>query len=139
MLILFLGGLVALGVTAGLSLWPNLIASLLYQHNLIYGHGSAINGVAWSLEVEVQFYLLAPLFAAVFSIQSVLARRAVLLGAMSAAPLLRGLFPAAVSERFGLSLPWFLEFLWPDSFSPTSFSWIGKSAPVTPWPGTSPR
>lgn len=38
-----------------------LLASLTYTHNLFYGTWSAINPVAWTLEIEVQFYLLAPL------------------------------------------------------------------------------
>ena len=47
------------------SLFPNLVASLFYLHNLVFGVHSAVNGVAWSLEVEWQFYLLAPLAFAV--------------------------------------------------------------------------
>lgn len=46
---------------------PNYIASLTYTHNMIYNAWSEINFVAWSLEVEAQFYILAPLFAVVFS------------------------------------------------------------------------
>jgi peptidoglycan/LPS O-acetylase OafA/YrhL len=36
------------------------LASLFYVHNLVYGafHPQAINMVTWSLEIEVQFYLL---------------------------------------------------------------------------------
>jgi peptidoglycan/LPS O-acetylase OafA/YrhL len=41
-------------------------ASLFYVHNAIYSRGSTINGVAWSLEIEVQFYVLAPLLAMLF-------------------------------------------------------------------------
>lgn len=47
-------------------LLPNLFASMIYQHNLIFGRMSEINGVAWSLEVEVQFYVLAPLLLAIY-------------------------------------------------------------------------
>ena len=36
-----------------------------YAHELAYGAGSPINNNTWSLEVEVQFYLLMPLVAAV--------------------------------------------------------------------------
>ena len=36
-------------------------ASLFYVHEIVYGARSTINPVAWSLEIEVQFYLLAPL------------------------------------------------------------------------------
>ena len=37
---------------------PHFIASLFYFHGLVYGEASWINGVAWSLEIEVQFYLM---------------------------------------------------------------------------------
>ncbi|MFD2069333.1 acyltransferase family protein [Pontibacter silvestris] len=49
-------------------LFPHLVASLTYSHNVIYGRSMlpVINSVAWSLEVEIQFYLLAPLIAKVF-------------------------------------------------------------------------
>jgi peptidoglycan/LPS O-acetylase OafA/YrhL len=44
------------------------LASLFYVHNWSHGpwHPRAINTVTWSLEIEVQFYVLAPLFALVF-------------------------------------------------------------------------
>ncbi len=44
-------------------LLPHLFASLGYVHELVYGTGSPINNNAWSLEIEVQFYLLMPLLA----------------------------------------------------------------------------
>ena len=47
------------------SLWPHLLASLGYVHELVYHAGSPINNNAWSLEIEVQFYLLMPLLATV--------------------------------------------------------------------------
>lgn len=47
------------------TLFPHLLASLGYVHELIYNEGSPINNNAWSLEIEVQFYLLMPLLAAV--------------------------------------------------------------------------
>lgn len=43
------------------ALLPHLLASLAYVHNIIYHAGSVINNNAWSLEVEIQFYLLVPL------------------------------------------------------------------------------
>lgn len=39
------------------------LASVLYLHNFWYEAYSPINPVAWSLEVEIQFYLLAPVLA----------------------------------------------------------------------------
>jgi peptidoglycan/LPS O-acetylase OafA/YrhL len=50
-------------------LWPHLLASALYLHNLIYGTMSVINSVAWSLEVEVQFYCVLPLLVWIFAIR----------------------------------------------------------------------
>jgi peptidoglycan/LPS O-acetylase OafA/YrhL len=58
------------------TLLPHLLASMGYLHNVIYGSISKINFVAWSLEIELQFYLLAPLLTSVFMIRSKLARRA---------------------------------------------------------------
>lgn len=46
------------------ALSPHLLASLAYLHGWTYGTQSEVNGVAWSLEVEWQFYLLAPLLFA---------------------------------------------------------------------------
>lgn len=64
----------------------HLLASLAYVHNLAYGEGSVINSVAWSLEVEVQFYILAPLLAAAaFRLRNPLLRRGALLAACAAA------------------------------------------------------
>jgi len=48
-------------------------------HNLIYGHSSPVIGVAWSLEIEVQFYLLVPLLTLVFTIRNRKYRRALLI------------------------------------------------------------
>ena len=59
---------------------PHLAASLGYLHNVIYGTQSTVLGVAWSLEIEVQFYLLVPLLTLVFAIRSATLRRSVLIG-----------------------------------------------------------
>jgi peptidoglycan/LPS O-acetylase OafA/YrhL len=57
----------------------HLLASMFYVHSLIYRAGSTINFVTWSLEVEIQFYLLAPLIAGVFLIRNSAWRRPLLL------------------------------------------------------------
>jgi peptidoglycan/LPS O-acetylase OafA/YrhL len=62
----------------GPRLVPNLIASLFYSHGLVYGRESAINGVAWSLEIEIQFYLLTPLLVRMFRLRNVAARRSLI-------------------------------------------------------------
>ncbi len=58
----------------------HLVATLFYAHNLTFGEMSPINMVSWSLEVEVQFYLLAPFFMQLFRIQNKTVRRTVLAG-----------------------------------------------------------
>ena len=60
---------------------PHLAASMTYLHNAIYKEISTINGVAWSLEVEVQFYILAPLINTVFLVREPWIRRGIVIGA----------------------------------------------------------
>jgi peptidoglycan/LPS O-acetylase OafA/YrhL len=73
-------------------LLPHLGASALYLHNIIYGTWSAINPVTWSLETEVQFYLLAPVFGLLFGIPGQLRRRAIIAGTIVLSLLVSGLF-----------------------------------------------
>jgi len=71
-------------------LLPHLLASLAYVHNIVFARWSAISSVAWSLEVEVQFYLAAPLLAtAAFRWRSAALRRWGLLAASVAAVVLQ--------------------------------------------------
>lgn len=57
----------------------HLVASIFYVHNLVYRVPSSINAVAWSLEVEIQFYILAPLISLVFLIRPPWLRRSIFL------------------------------------------------------------
>lgn len=51
-------------------------SSVFYVHNFVFpGHFPKLNAVAWSLEIEVQFYILAPLLAYLFTIKSANVRR----------------------------------------------------------------
>lgn len=51
-------------------------ASFFYCSNFIYpGELPKINGVTWSLEIEIQFYILAPLLAYLFSVKLASIRR----------------------------------------------------------------
>jgi peptidoglycan/LPS O-acetylase OafA/YrhL len=60
------------------TLMPHLLASLFYIHNIVCKYASAVNPVAWSLEIEIQFYILAPLLALIYTIQSRMTRRLLL-------------------------------------------------------------
>jgi peptidoglycan/LPS O-acetylase OafA/YrhL len=88
---------------------PHLLASSVYMHNLIFGaFPGAVNGVAWSLEVEVQFYLLVPLLALLFAISSRRARRALILTTMLAAGLLGNRLYGSL--HFHASIAYYLAF-----------------------------
>jgi len=60
-------------------LLPHLVASLFYVHNLVYHQLSTVNVVAWSLEIEVQFYVLVPLLSQALRITNSTLRRSMLL------------------------------------------------------------
>jgi len=58
---------------------PHLAATAVYLHAAIYHTMSTINGVTWSLEIEIQFYLVTPLLTLLFAVRSPGARRLVLI------------------------------------------------------------
>lgn len=61
-----------------LELWQHFLASLAYLHLFIYHRLPMVTTVAWSLEIEVQFYLIAPLLFMLFKLPPTV-RRGVLL------------------------------------------------------------
>jgi peptidoglycan/LPS O-acetylase OafA/YrhL len=88
---------------------PHLLASSFYMHNLIFGaFPGAVNGVAWSLEIEVQFYILVPLLALVFSIANARVRRGVILLVMLLAGTLSN--PLYRSLHLHYSITYYLAF-----------------------------
>ncbi|MFY9741051.1 MAG: acyltransferase [Candidatus Sulfotelmatobacter sp.] len=93
-----------------LSGWgPHLAASLFYLHNLIYGAPSTVLCVAWSLEIEVQFYMLVPLLTLLFAVRhSVLRRGLIVLLAVLAIAVQAGL--RQLGPRFALSVAGNLQF-----------------------------
>jgi len=70
-------------------LLPHYLATATYSHNIVYRSFSPINPVTWSLEVEIQFYVIAPLIAYVFSISRCGARRALLVTLIAGASVLQ--------------------------------------------------
>lgn len=56
------------------------LASVIYSHNFIYqGIYPQLNTPAWSLEIEIQFYIVAPLLAYLFIFKSAFIRRTILI------------------------------------------------------------
>jgi peptidoglycan/LPS O-acetylase OafA/YrhL len=81
-------------------LWPHLAASACYLHNQLYGNLSTINPVAWSLEIEVQFYLIAPWLARGLLLMSPAWRRGIplaLLIGLIALKMILGPYPPRVA------------------------------------------
>lgn len=71
---------------------PHLIASLFYVHNIIYpGSLPVINPVAWSLEIEIQFYILVPVLAHIFTLKKN-RRRLILITIMIIMPVIQYLY-----------------------------------------------
>jgi len=84
-------------------LLPHLAASLFYCHSLIYGHMSTINPPVWSLEVEIQFYCLAPILGwLIFSFpKATIVRRAAMVVVILACGLVQQLY---LNPHSGLGL-----------------------------------
>ncbi|MEJ6581171.1 MAG: acyltransferase [Akkermansiaceae bacterium] len=63
---------------------PRYLAGLIYSHALIYdGALNPILTVSWTLEIEIQFYLLAPLLCRIFCLKNTTLRRTILLLAIA--------------------------------------------------------
>jgi peptidoglycan/LPS O-acetylase OafA/YrhL len=88
--------LILLAVYTGLlggslrQLIPHFFAHVGYVHSIVYGDIDqpgyvSVNLPAWTLEIEIQFYVLAPLLSQVFRLRGKLLRRTVLVLAIAAA------------------------------------------------------
>jgi peptidoglycan/LPS O-acetylase OafA/YrhL len=72
----------------------HFIVSIFYFHNIAFGIASRIEAVSWTLEIEVQFYCLAPLLTLIYKIPRAWVRRAILISVIaSATPLQRAFLP----------------------------------------------
>jgi peptidoglycan/LPS O-acetylase OafA/YrhL len=92
-------------------LLPHYLAGCLYLHGLIYGAHNPVNVPSWSLEIEVQFYLLVPLLGLAFSIRD-RARRRIRLAALGLAALIaQDLLHYAVGLNPYNLLPYLVDFM----------------------------
>jgi peptidoglycan/LPS O-acetylase OafA/YrhL len=117
-----------------IQLLPHLVASLCYSHNLVYQSVSTINFVTWSLEIEAQFYIAAPLLAFLFFNRSLRFRRvrlaSIILASATLAWWLNNQFQVVHMTLLG-QLPYFLAgFLlaaWyselPSTATPRTYRW----------------
>ncbi|MGH9843410.1 MAG: acyltransferase family protein, partial [Blastocatellia bacterium] len=95
----------------GAELFPNLLASLFYSHGLVFGQYSLVNAVTWSLEIEIQFYLLVPVLVGIFRLKSRPARRALLIALIALGGWMSQhvIYPSG-SARLALSLANFFHY-----------------------------
>lgn len=95
--ILVMMGMTILLVILGYHTWkeilPHFGASIFYLHSIIFHSWSIINPPVWTLEIEVQFYILAPLLAYLFfSIKGKFVRRATIVSFILGVMLLQQYF-----------------------------------------------
>jgi peptidoglycan/LPS O-acetylase OafA/YrhL len=98
-LLIFFLGLVISGRYNYQELYPNLLASFIYAHNIVFKDLPKVISVAWSLEVEVQFYLVAPFLMRIFSCSKVITRSIIVTSIITFA-LLQNLLPAEVNSLY---------------------------------------
>lgn len=98
-------------------LLPSWLASLIYSHNIIFHHTPLLTVVAWSLEIEIQFYILAPLLFRVLMLP-VATRRGLLVAATIAMVLLQAAFPPAhnMLSLYGFAQYFFIGILLADLY-----------------------
>ncbi len=88
----------------------HLLASLAYCHNQIFASPSSITPIAWSLEVEVQFYCLAPLIAFIYAINNTAWRRGLLTALIITIGILQTVLPVPLGGRFENSIGFYGHF-----------------------------
>ncbi len=95
------------------------LVSVFYGHGLILPGKELINGVTWSLEIEIQFYLLVPLFVSVFLLSNLRLRRLILLLSITLCCMAQSLWMSHISHglNLGNQLQYFLTgFLLADAY-----------------------
>ena len=108
-LLICFGLFIVIGKASAVELLPHLATGLTYSHSLVYGTHNPLNLVTWSLEVEIQFYLLVPALALLFNIRRKAYRRAWLVFICVVAVTMQGFLMPAES-RLSLSILNFLQY-----------------------------
>jgi peptidoglycan/LPS O-acetylase OafA/YrhL len=128
---------------------PHLVCSLFYLHGLVYGKWPLIHPPSWSLEIEVQFYILAPLLCYLAFSRTKRAGNIILALAIALTICLQAFFhvtpdisPDVIKTRFELSLLAYIQYflvgillagLMVTSFSEWKSSWIWDVVSIPLW------
>lgn len=102
--IYFVAVMLRMPETAEPGFWSSLWLRIGYLFCLVTKEPPSLNGVTWSLEIEVQFYLLSPLFAQIFRVPRPWRRPLLVLAVVLAS------FVAAYSPWGHLTLLGFAQF-----------------------------
>ena len=111
-------------------LFQHLLASLAYLHNVIFGNEIYLVSVAWSLEIEVQFYILAPLLSYVFRLPK-LSRRIVLVSGIMLFSALLFYAPCATPTLYTFIQYFLIGFLLVDIYLETPKIELAKSLEIS--------
>lgn len=94
---------------------PHWLASLGYAHDLIYHQTPMLTVVAWSLEIEIQFYLLAPLLFSLLALPR-FSRRAILIVATIGIIIAQWCYPPLFLSIYGFAQYFFIGILLADLY-----------------------
>lgn len=95
------------------ALLPHFAASAVYMHMFFFKGVGVISPVAWTLEMEVQFYLLVPLLTLIFLVRNHWLRRVLLAAITIALPtfLVQFIFGKISGDsHFWASIGWLLQY-----------------------------
>lgn len=109
-MLLTYAALVVVHHSSAVALLPHLLATCTYTHMMFYGTKSTIAFITWSLEIEIQFYLIAPLLMMMLELRP-LSRRIALIVLAVASLVIQNLIasahPVAAASLIGY-LPFFI-------------------------------
>jgi len=95
----------------------SLISSIFYVHNIVYPNTyPKILAVAWSLEVEVQFYILAPILGLIFKFKNGIKRKSILLSLCILFPIASYFLPLTFVSLYNYMAYFLLGFLITDIY-----------------------
>jgi|ERR1700733_8718457 len=83
--------------------WAHIFPSLIYSNGFLFQTHPYPNVVLWSLEVEIQFYILAPWMASIFIIARKEFRRSLIVSAILMATLIGIIVPPSYIYVFSLA------------------------------------
>jgi len=86
------------------TLWPSLLASLCYVHLIVMQHSPYITVVAWSLEVEIQYYCSGPILFKIYTLKKY-TRRIIMICATIGIVVLHSIYQPKTE-----SIYWFFQF-----------------------------